>query len=322
MLDLRALLVAFVVATVFSSPSIAQDIKGSADHPLLPRYEGSEIRGYEVSAFDEYELIAGATKQGAGGSTAIVSERSIPIEGKVTHLFYRAPVDRSPLEVFRNYEGVLASAGFEVLFSCSRADCGYRFNGLMNPGARYNGLIYDGQQRYLAARLARPEGDAYVSLYVTSFEPENRTFIKLDVVEVKGMEERMTVVAASEMEQALAQDGKIAIYGIFFDFDSATIQAESREQIDQLGQLLRDNAALQVLIVGHTDGKGAFDYNLSLSQRRAQAVVEALVRNHGVTASRLTPAGAGMVSPVASNRTEEGRAKNRRVEIVERYVAQ
>ncbi|MCB1508545.1 MAG: OmpA family protein, partial [Hyphomicrobiaceae bacterium] len=75
---------------------------------------------------------------------------------------------------------------------------------------------------------------------------------------------------------------------------------------------------LNVLIVGHTDGRGAFDYNLSLSQRRAQSVVDAVVRGFGIPASRMTPAGAGMVAPVASNRTEEGRARNRRVEIVER----
>ncbi|MCO5145568.1 MAG: DUF4892 domain-containing protein [Aquamicrobium sp.] len=321
MLNLRTLLAGLVLAAGFSGPVVAQDVDGAADHPLIPRYEGSEIRGYAVSAFDEYELVAGATVRSATGSTAAVSENPIQIEGKVTHLFYRAPPDRSPLEVFRNYESVLAAAGFDVLFSCSRADCGYLFNNVMNPGARYNGLIYGDQQRYLAARLARPEGDVYVSLYVTSFEPQNRTFLKLDVVELRGMEKRMIVVEAGEMEQALARDGKIAIYGIFFDFDSATIQAESREQIDQLGQLLAGAGALQVLIVGHTDGQGAFDYNLTLSQRRAQAVVDALVRDYGIAASRLTPAGAGMVSPVASNRTEEGRAQNRRVEIVERYVA-
>jgi outer membrane protein OmpA-like peptidoglycan-associated protein len=79
---------------------------------------------------------------------------------------------------------------------------------------------------------------------------------------------------------------------------------------------------LQVIIVGHTDGKGAFDYNLSLSQRRAQAVVSALNSGHGIKSSRLTAAGAGMIAPVASNRTDEGRAKNRRVEIVERYVGE
>jgi outer membrane protein OmpA-like peptidoglycan-associated protein len=122
------------------------------------------------------------------------------------------------------------------------------------------------------------------------------------------------------MEQALERDGRIAIYGIYFDFDEAELKPESQPQIDQLGTLLKDNPKLQVLIVGHTDGKGAFDYNLALSQRRAQAVAEALAAKYGIESARLTPAGAGMVAPVASNRTEEGRAKNRRVEIVERYT--
>ena len=72
-----------------------------------------------------------------------------------------------------------------------------------------------------------------------------------------------------------------------------------------------------MLIVGHTDGQGGFDYNLSLSQRRAQAVADALASGFGIAAVRITPAGAGMVAPVATNRTEDGRAKNRRVEIVE-----
>jgi len=138
------------------------------------------------------------------------------------------------------------------------------------------------------------------------------------IVESKPMEtDRITLVEASEMEQALARDGRIAIYGIHFDFDKADIKPESQPQIEQLGALLAGNPDLSVLIVGHTDGQGAFDYNLSLSQRRAQAVADALASGFGVASARITPAGAGMVSPVATNRTEEGRAKNRRVEIVE-----
>ena len=117
--------------------------------------------------------------------------------------------------------------------------------------------------------------------------------------------------------QALVRDGKIAIYGIHFDFDSADIQPQSADQIEQLASLLQGNAALRVLIVGHTDGEGSFDYNLLLSQRRAQSVVDTLANGHGIERGRLQPAGAGMVSPVASNRTEDGRARNRRVEIVE-----
>lgn len=220
----------------------------------------------------------------------------------------------------RNYQTAQGEAGFQISFSCSGDDCGPRFNGLMNPDTRYNGLLYDDIQRYLSARLTRPEGDVYVSLYMTSFEPENRAFIKLDVIELQPMEQRMTVVQAEEIEQSLARDGRIAIYGILFDFDSATILPESRDQIEQLAKLLKESSDLSVLIVGHTDGKGAFDHNPGLSQRRAQSVVDALIQD-GIPAARLPPAGAGMVARVATNRSEEGRAKNRRVEIVERIAA-
>ena len=72
-----------------------------------------------------------------------------------------------------------------------------------------------------------------------------------------------------------------------------------------------------MLIVGHTDGMGALDYNRDLSERRARAVVETLARDFKIERDRLTAVGVGMASPVATNRTDDGRAKNRRVEIVE-----
>jgi OOP family OmpA-OmpF porin len=299
---------------------LAQDIPGSKDHPVLPRYEDSAIRAYKTEAFVEYDLVAGKTVQQPNASPArIVSEKPIRLEGKLTHILYRAPLGRSPLEVFRNYEKALKAAGFETLFTCDRDNCGTRFNSYMNPGARYNGLIYGDQQRFISAKLSRPEGDIYVALYVTSFEPEKRAFALLEVVEVKGLEDRLIVIGESEIEKSLARDGRIAIYGILFDFDKAEIKPESAPQLEQLAAVLKKNPKLGILIVGHTDGKGAFEYNLSLSQRRAQAVVTMLVSRFGIQASRLIPAGAGMAAPVASNRSEAGRAKNRRVEIVERY---
>lgn len=299
---------------------LAQDIPGSKDHPVLPRYEDSAIRAYKTEAFVEYDLVAGKTVQQPNASPArVVSEKPIRLEGKLTHILYRAPLGRSPLEVFRNYEKALKAAGFETLFTCDRDNCGTRFNSYMNPGARYNGLIYGDQQRFISAKLSRPEGDIYVALYVTSFEPEKRAFALLEVVEVKGLEDRLIVIGESEIEKSLARDGRIAIYGILFDFDKAEIKPESAPQLEQLAAVLKKNPKLGILIVGHTDGKGAFEYNLSLSQRRAQAVVTMLVSRFGIQASRLIPAGAGMAAPVASNRSEAGRAKNRRVEIVERY---
>lgn len=313
--SLVGLLVVFALgAGVPARAQTAADVKGAADHPLVPRYKGAEIRQYNVEKFSDFALVTGRTRRGDG--TMPVPEATIPVEGRITHLIYRAPADRSSLEVFRNYLDALKGAGFETLYTCARGDCGFQFNRVMNP-ALNDGLLYDKEQRYLVAKLMRPQGDVYGALYVTTNEANKRAFAKLDVVELKPLEQRMVVVQADEMAQALTRDGKIAIYGILFDFDKADIKPESRPQIDQLGELLKKNPKLEVLIVGHTDGQGAFDYNLSLSQRRAQAIVLALTAS-GIAVNRLTPAGAGMVAPIASNRTEDGRTKNRRVEIVER----
>jgi outer membrane protein OmpA-like peptidoglycan-associated protein len=145
--------------------------------------------------------------------------------------------------------------------------------------------------------------------------------LAVTIVEGKAMDtDKIAVVKADEMQQKLARDGRVAIYGIYFDFDKAEVKPQSREQIEQLGTLMKNNPKLDVLIVGHTDAHGAFDYNLSLSQRRAQAVAQALAADFGIAARRVTAAGAGMMAPVASNRSEDGRAKNRRVEIVERVA--
>lgn len=94
------------------------------------------------------------------------------------------------------------------------------------------------------------------------------------------------------------------------------MKAESAPTLEQISLLLRNQPELKLLVVGHTDNVGGFDYNESLSKRRAAAVVAEL-RSRGIEATRLTPLGASFMSPIASNRSEEGRAKNRRVELVE-----
>ncbi|MCL4065448.1 DUF4892 domain-containing protein [Pseudomonas sp. GX19020] len=316
MYSLRSLIAGLILAPLFALSAQAQDTDapGSSDFPLIPRYEGAVIKFWETRAYDAYTLPLGPVGLAADGEPA--PEKTQDLEGKFTEILYRGPEQRSALEVFRNYEAALAKAGFETLYTCSKKDCGPRLRQLINPGARFNGLIYDDERRYIAAKISRPEGDAYLALYITSFEPENRPYIYLAITEIAPMDEKMVVVEASEIQETMARDGRIAIYGILFDFDQASILPESKDQIDQLAAMLAAEPALSVLIVGHTDGQGAFDYNLSLSQRRAQSVVDALVAL-GIAKDRLTPAGAGMVAPVATNRSDEGRAKNRRVEIVE-----
>ncbi len=110
---------------------------------------------------------------------------------------------------------------------------------------------------------------------------------------------------------------QIALYGILFDLDSATIKPESRTTLEQIATLLSSKPELDIVIVGHTDNKGSLTYNMELSERRAKAVEAALVKDFGIGQTRLSAWGAGYLSPVASNRNDAGRAKNRRVELVE-----
>jgi outer membrane protein OmpA-like peptidoglycan-associated protein len=121
----------------------------------------------------------------------------------------------------------------------------------------------------------------------------------------------------AELETGLVQDGRVIVNAILFEFDRADILPESAEALSTVADLLQGRDALKILVVGHTDGVGSFDYNLRLSVERAQAVVAWLRDRHGIDAARLRAAGAGPMSPVTTNRTEQGRAENRRVELVE-----
>jgi outer membrane protein OmpA-like peptidoglycan-associated protein len=116
--------------------------------------------------------------------------------------------------------------------------------------------------------------------------------------------------------QLVAEWMVITLHGIYFDFDKATIKPESRPALEEAAQILKDNPTIKVEIQGHTDSKGSDAYNLKLSTKRAQAVVNYLVQNLGIDVSRLTARGYGESHPVADNETEEGRSLNRRVEFV------
>jgi outer membrane protein OmpA-like peptidoglycan-associated protein len=119
------------------------------------------------------------------------------------------------------------------------------------------------------------------------------------------------------MAREIADKGRVALYGIHFDTDRADVKPESKPALEQIARLLGRDARIRLYVVGHTDGAGGFDHNLDLSRRRAQAVVQALAQQYAVDAARLRPLGVGPAAPVASNRNDGGRAKNRRVELVE-----
>lgn len=135
----------------------------------------------------------------------------------------------------------------------------------------------------------------------------------LVVIEKKAMTQEVT---ATDMFDSLNKQGFVALY-INFDTNKATIKPESKPTINQIIVLLKDNPSLKVSVEGHTDNTGNPAKNKTLSQERAQSVANALVAA-GIDKNRLSAAGWGQEKPVADNRTDEGKAKNRRVEIVKK----
>src|SRR5260370_22786794 len=123
-------------------------------------------------------------------------------------------------------------------------------------------------------------------------------------------------LTADQMAESITAEGKVAVYGIYFDTDRADIKPESKPTLDEMARLLRTNPKLSVYIVGHTDSQGTFEHNLDLSHRRAEAVVKSLAVDYKVPQPQAVAKGVASLAPVASNETEAGRARNRRVELV------
>jgi outer membrane protein OmpA-like peptidoglycan-associated protein len=120
---------------------------------------------------------------------------------------------------------------------------------------------------------------------------------------------------AKFMAEGISSTGHVAIYGIYFDFNKSDVKPESEPALTEIAKLLTGNPNLKVFIVGHTDNVGGIDYNMKLSQARADAVVKALTAKYKVNPQQMKAYGVGQLAPVASNDTEEGKAKNRRVEL-------
>jgi outer membrane protein OmpA-like peptidoglycan-associated protein len=123
-------------------------------------------------------------------------------------------------------------------------------------------------------------------------------------------------LSSAGLEQKLAQTGKVDVYDIFFSFDSDEIREESEPGLKEIAEVLRRHPNWKLSVQGHTDNIAGDSYNLELSRRRAAAVKDALVRRHAIGADRLVTAGFGESRPKDTNDTLEGRARNRRVELV------
>lgn len=327
-------LIAAASFTVFLTPSFAApaDAKGGHDHPLIQRCAGCWLIGYKQSEWDQTQFPSG---------TAIKDSKwasSVTVEGRTTRLFYVAPQGKTPLEVFRNYQQALVGAGFKTRFVCEQNCDGLYFamQKTIEPsaGATYaggsladvgggnysldGGLIEASQGRLWYGTLPRDGQDVHVLLYTSVAENDTTRLAAtfLQIVEPKAMQTGQVTVDANALEKGLQTDGKIALYGLYFDTGKADIKPESQPQLAEMTKLMQAHPSLKVYIVGHTDNQGALDSNTTLSLQRAQAVVAALVKG-GVDAKRLVARGVASLAPLASNASDAGRARNRRVELVE-----
>lgn len=294
---------ALLAATLLALPLAAQQ-EDRSDHALLTRYAGSTVTTKSVEEFGRYQLVTGVNQRYEFQGRAV--------EGKLTRFVYQNPADRSTLEIYRNYRTALGRAGMEELFTCELDACGPAY--ARSAWGRYNNLFAaaDGDPRYLAGVIRRGNATSYVAVMV------GRRRTQVDIVEVVAMQGEMVVADAASLLRELDANGRVTVGGIFFDTDKSELKAESRAAIEQVAALLKANPSLRLFVVGHTDITGDLQHNRTLSEARARAVVTSLVRDHGIAASRLDGYGVGPLAPAATNGSEQGRAENRRVELVKR----
>jgi len=338
---LRPVLVIMVswlmAASCVQAQSLGPDVAGGKDHPLISRFAGSQLVGHQQLAFETGRFFLPAADKKSDPAKEIDRDKPVSVEGQVTRLLYIMPPGKTALEVHRNFEQALKQAGVKLITSVDGREAWWE------PGLHWRAnfqdmkfgrpfasdiLPFDRRGLYLYGTVTRGASEVSVSVLsgpVALFTrgvykvPESTTLsaVAIQIVEAKAMATGQVMVSTDALKKGLEAEGRMALYGLYFDTGKSAIKPESVPQLEQMAQLLQQNPALKVHIVGHTDNAGALAANLALSQQRAQAVVDALITQHKIAAPRLSARGVANLSPVANNRDEGGRSKNRRVELVE-----
>ena len=267
-------------------PAFAQsDAPRSKDHPLLTRYPGSHIVEYAKN----FNTVDFATARGADGNPSRKT-----VEGDTTNIVYfhnNADKQPSALQLIRNYQNAIKSIGGEVVYERLPRDA-------------------DGGETTLRVNTGGKE--VWVLVEPGIFSAPTQSY-RLAIVEVAAMQQ---VVSANKMLDEINKNGFIALY-INFDTGKANLKPDAQAAVREIVAMLKAAPALKIAIEGHTDNVGAAAANKTLSDQRAKSVMAAVTAG-GIAANRLSAAGYGAERPIADNRGEEGRAKNRRVELVKK----
>jgi OmpA-OmpF porin, OOP family len=215
------------------------------------------------------------------------TKKQVSVEGHKYYLLYRlkpGAAEPGELKIRRNIQDALKKIGGNVVFDDD-------FNKTSTIV-----LQKDGNETWVEVR-------SYNNMY------------KLTIVEKQVMKQEVEA-SAEKMGTDINATGHVSIYGILFDTGKSDIKPESDAAIAEIAKLLKNDPALKIYVVGHTDNVGSFDSNMKLSKDRADAVVKVLTEKHGIAPARLKAYGVSSLCPVASNDSTEGKAKNRRVELV------
>jgi OmpA-OmpF porin, OOP family len=255
------------------------DVKGSKDPALFTRMPNFKIVYYDEKQFDSYKF---RVTQGGQSTTQTVEGHYIYIK----YNFDRSTnaVIPSKVQTIRNYEDAAIKLGGKRVFD--------------NPNMTTIKISKDNKETWVEVSPV-PNGYEYT----------------LKIVEKEGMKQDVVADAAA-LKAGLAESGHVELQGVFFDTGKADLKPESEAALKEIAKMLQDSPDIKVWVVGHTDYVGTAESNLSLSSARAASVVKYLTSNLGIDPKRLGSFGAGSYAPVAPNSTDEGRAKNRRVELV------
>ena len=277
------------------------------DHPLIKRFPGSQMKNKRVTDFVDTKVIA--TCSGHKDFT------TLDLQGTQTQIGYFGPEGKGHSEVYVNYLQALKRAGFQILSEPPKGkptswQCRNRIMDFQYPAH-----FIDIKGPDIKMVIAKKQGT-----YVQVLTGENKKGLAqtyLYILEQKSVATDQVKVNAEALAQEIEQSGHASVYGILFDTDSDVIKPESKPALDEISKLLMIRPKLRLYIVGHSDMTGEIKHNMDLSRRRAAAVARNLVDSYKIAANRLQGYGVGPLAPAGSNRNEEGRSKNRRVELIE-----
>ena len=261
---------------VLQAQSVEPDAEGCKDSTLVTRLPGCRITECDIKSFDSVEMTIGR-KDDLIGKT---------LEGAKELINYECQASASALQIARNLQGALTKAGYKIV---------------------YNGKG-DNEQPMVTAQT----GAQWIEIY--TWDNGGTVNYRQTALKVEQMQQQVTASAdawAAEIEK----NGRVSVYGINFATGKADVTAESESVLNEIVTLLNNQSDWKLRVEGHTDSVGAKAANQVLSQKRAEAVV-AWLAAHGIDRSRLSAQGFGDTKPLADNTTDDGRAKNRRVELV------